>query len=1072
MSPRTRTQSPPPPLPKHEIPTSPPLAPLGNTQSSVPVDIPSLLDHHTNAAVYHTKEWANDVPFGSSPPSVPSNGPSLSGSPPYPQSVYRDRGRGGPRSLNAATPSSSPPSAGARLHSQANGYQSFGDPFHTVADMNRMTSIYPPNHVPLPHQIQPHFYRAPNFDLGLAKGKHAEGRADGGTFYRGFDSLATFNHEGSRVVETVLLVGNLGGLATFKVGEERSESVGSLNGLRGGVHNAKLLPWVFQHEPLKSKWPLIVVVIHGPVVPRVTTAEEIPTTTTFQEAPTLQHPSLPAIGSTVRPSLHTEGRALRGITHYQTTVEVYSLRTQEYITTLLACQASALATSTSSPLFFPPPLSNNLKIDAKGRFLTVTSSTSGEVFIFSILDECAEKRMEAFTCIGKTWTTLRMSSRHNIAGSPSSNTSEQPYGDSESKPSTSELPLVSLSHRWLAVVPPNTSSRYSINITVPTSGSNPRPAGLDTNTAPSQPQMTCSVYTPEAESLLNKVAREVTQEVIKGARWIGDQGVQAWNNYFAKPQDTNAAMDMLKNKTDILPAMPQQPQQCFPPTHAHEDPGSHSANDRTVVSILDLEQLVRTQDTRPIANPAPIATFQTPDGCSYVSFAPNGLMLLTASRKGDVQYVWDLMRITHGKGDTAGMQELINQPGAISEPQGPLVRQVARFARMTVASIIDVVWSAPRGDRLALVTENGTAHVFELPQSAFAWPPLRRSIRPVTAPGSATSRETDDESAIGDKAATNAFTSAINMMNGKAQPLLAAVRNRPPSFNLPFSAIGGLGVTSAVGAKGGKAVAAGFSKSVGAASGTVKTLRHVGENRLHLPGSIHDRTAGSVCWMNGRDQGRLAVIGGRVLRIYGVTHSTSNQKGTPRYPLVVSRRIVEHALLATPDERVATAVTAYVQEDGDGHELPLAPGGYWSLQTTPTDVRKSNKPTPHPLSFAEIETNPPYQPFHTDPRVKLFVYDDLQPIPATNTTPWAFGEHIPATKVDLGSAMLDNDDGENNGDETGQEMENVTTFRKRGNHELEEVVVTTRRKRGTGVVDEGEFFEDDCEVVDFAADRV
>jgi hypothetical protein len=174
-------------------------------------------------------------------------------------------------------------------------------------------------------------------------------------------------------------------------------------------------------------------------------------------------------------------------------------------------------------------------------------------------------------------------------------------------------------------------------------------------------------------------------------------------------------------------------------------------------------------------------------------------MLLTASRKGDVQYVWDLMRITHGKGDTAGMQELINQPGASSEPQGPLVRQVARFARMTVASIIDVVWSAPRGDRLALVTENGTAHVFELPQSAFAWPPLRRSIRPVTAPGSATSRETDDELAIGDKPATNAFTSAINMMNGKAQPLLAAVRNRPLASIFLFC-YRRLGVTSAVGA--------------------------------------------------------------------------------------------------------------------------------------------------------------------------------------------------------------------------------------------------------------------------------
>jgi len=1066
---RARTQSPPPPLPKHEFPISPPLAPLRNTQSPVPVDDPPLLDYTTNTAVYHTKEWANDVPFGSSPPSAPSIAPSLSGSPPYLQSVYGDRGKGGPIRVNVATPSTSPPNADERLQSQVNGYQSFGDPLNGLADMNRRASMYGLKQPPLPHQAQPHFHSAPNVDLGLTKAGPAGGRAKDAPYYRGFDRLAIYNNERSRVAETVLLVGSQGAVDIFKVGKEKLESVGSLNGLRGGVHDAKIIPWATQHEPLKAKWPLVVVVIHGPLIPQATIAEERPATTS-QETPTPQDLGLQATDYTVRPSMRTDGPEPRETTYYQTTVEVYSLQTQEYITTLLTCQASALLTSNSSPLFSPPPLSDNLKIDVNGRFLTVTSATSGEVFIFSIQDECAGHRLEAFKCIGKTWTGVKTSNRQSIAGSPNSNTSEQPYGDSEWKATTSGLPLLSLSPRWLAIVPPSTSSCYSIAAKVLTSESNKTPAGLDTHTAPSQPQLTCSVDSPEPESFLNKVAREVTQEVIKGARWVGDQGARAWKNYRGKTQDTNAATDVLRNNTDILRPISHQAQQYFPPTHAHEEPGSQAANDRTVVSIFDLEQLLRAQETRSVASPAPIATFQTPDGCSYVSFAPNGLMLFTASRKGDVQYVWDLMRITHGKGDTAAVQERINQPrvALAPEPQGPLVRQVARFARMTVASIIDVVWSAPRGDRLALVTENGTAHVFELSPSAFVWPPLRRSARHVTAPGSMTSGDTDNEVAIDDKPLTNVFTSAINMVNGKTQPLLAAVRKRPPSFNIPFSAIGGLGVTSAVGAKGGKAVAAGISKSVGAASGTVKTLRHVGENRLHLPGSLLDRTAGSVCWMNGNDQECLAVVGGGLLRIYGVGQSRSNTNGAPSYLSVMSRRLVELALPAVPDN---ATVKAYLRAEVDGLHPPLVRNGYWSLQTTPTVARKTSKPTAHPLSFAEIETNPPYQPFHTDPRVKLFVYDNRQPSSTTDQAPWAFGEPIPATKLDLGSAILDDVNGD--GDENGlAQMENVMTFLKRGEHELEQVVVTTRRRRGKGVVDEGEFFEDDCEVVDFAADRV
>lgn len=1069
---RSRTPSPPSLLPQHDSPISPTVVPMSYTESPLLAGISVALDPPENTAAYNTSEWAKNVPFGRSPPNAPSNVVSISGSPPYLPSSYGDRGGLGGR-FNHATPSTSPPTAGPQPPSQLNGYQSFGDPMRAAPGMNRRTSTYAQNQIPLPHQPQPHFYGAPDIGLGSSKARNAESRASDGSYYCGLDSLASCGYEGSRIAETVLMVGSQGALDVLRVEKQKLELVGRLNGLRGSVLSAKILPWTFRRDPMGAKRPLVAIIVHGPVISQATTEDDRPNMSSSEGvAPT--EPVTHTSNFHTRPLLHADGRRMREITHYQTTVEVYSLRTQEHIATLLTCPVSAVSMPMSSPLFSPPSPTGNLKLEAYGKFIVVASGTSGEVFIFGLEGESDEHQIEAFTCMGKTWTSVQTSNRRSLSSSSSSADTDYQFGDLEVGVTPSGSPLVSLSHRWLAIVPPTPSSRFCINATALISETSSKPPGLDSHTPPSQPQLTCSVDSPEAESLLNKVAREVTQEFIKGARWVGDQGLQVWKSYWAKPQDTNAPVDPFKTTKDVLRPLSPQSQQHFPPTHAHEEHASQSSGDPALVSILDLDKLTKSQEIRSAMTLAPNATFQTPYGCSWVSFAPSGLMLLTASKKGDVQYVWDLMRIIHGKGDNAGTQETSNKPGGGPDLQGPHVRQVARFARMTVANIVDVVWAAPRGERLATVTEKGTAHIFELPASAFLWAPQRRSIRPVTAPGSTTQGDTDHETAIDDKPTTNAFTSAINMVNGKAQPLLAAVRSRPPSISNPFSVIGGFGVTSAVGAKGGKAVAAGFSKSVGAASGTVTTLRHVGENRLHLPGSVNSRTAGSVRWMDGRDRGHIAVVGGGILRIQGVAQSTANKKGSRKHPSVVGSRPVELALPAIPGDQIAPAVVEYLRADGDGDDPPLGPGGYWSLQTSPSAARSSSRADPHPLSFTEIETNPPYQPFHTDPRINLFAYDNSQSWesgpevsqdlpPSTNQNPWVFGEEIPATKIDLGSAVLD---------EAGLgPMENLMTVQKRDDN-LEQVVVTTQRRRGRPPTDEEEFFEDDCEVVDFAEDRV
>lgn len=139
-----------------------------------------------------------------------------------------------------------------------------------------------------------------------------------------------------------------------------------------------------------------------------------------------------------------------------------------------------------------------------------------------------------------------------------------------------------------------------------------------------------------------------------------------------------------------------------------------------------------------------------------------------------------------------------------------------------------------------------------------------------------------------------------------------------------------------------------------------------------------------------------------------------------------------------------------------------------------------------PLSQAEIETNAPYQPFHTDQRVNLYVYpetghaDEPSNLPTGN---WVFGESLPMTRIHVRpfSAGGDDDDDETLHEHqlgSGGEMENLISL---GNSTglPEEVVITTRRKKRHGSSfpsagsggDDG-FFEDDCDFLDFARDRV
>lgn len=1046
----TTNSASPPPLPlAWPTPRSPPLGPVNGSSSPRPVALSATptANNTSNA----TTEWARNIPFGRSPSNGYSNGVSIAGSPPD-GTTPPGKIRGG---FSNASPPHSPPTTYRQPVRRSNGYQSFGDYLGTSPGTGRPTSMRSHSqHPPLPHHPQPHFYGAPNIDLGLPKARTG-GRKAGDGYYCGFDSLSAAGLESSGSIDNVLLIGSEGALDVYNVdGNDKPSIIGRLDGLRGGAIDAKILPCSSHTDPLRSYRPLVVVVLHGPHLPKERTD---PTRLRSQHSDdALFDPSesmLLALDS-------AEGTGPKTVTHYQTTVEVYSLKTRQRLETLFSTPTMEISRDIDDPLFTPPLPSGNISVQVNGRFVVVASGTSGEVFVFETYFGAPEISASSFRCIGKTWTSVPPRKVRSWSTSSSSSDVDSPIeGLPHGRPGTA---ILSLSHRWLAVVPPTPSARSTLHGTVGGSGGTQKVPGLFSHTAPSQPPITCELDTPEGESLFNRVARDMTQEFIKGARWVSDQGMQAWKNYWNKSEpQTQTGADLYTGHPPPLP----QGQQHFPPTHAHDESPTRPSTQPALVSILDLEKLSEGQDIKPPVSLQPVATFQVPFGCSFVSFAPSGLVLLTATAKGDVQHVWDLMRMVHGG--------YISSTDKFSR-KGPVVLQIACFTRMTVASLVDVVWTEPSGERFAIVTDRGTVHIFDLPPSAFRWPPPRRLARPATAPGQTSTRE-EPETVHPPALAGSTLSAAMGMMNVRAQPLLAAVRTRPKSIGRAVSGLSTLNFTAGAGAKGGKAVAAGFSKSVGAATGTVNTIRHLGENRLHLPGPPHTVTPGCVKWLNGKNRGNIAVVGRGSLKIYGVHKSTSVTAGQRR-PSVVGGKPVELNLPDISDETNTPAVRAYLAD-----EPPPALGGYWSPGSGHNPTAAATRSNAHPLSYAEIETNAPYQPFHTDRRINLHVYTDNSSVSdfhhLDDPNPWFFGEAIPTTKISVGSSLLDEEDTETDAEPQGAQMENLINLE--GDGEGQQVVVTMRRKKGKKsdsdngrVEQEDEIFEDDCEVVDFAEERV
>jgi hypothetical protein len=1048
-----------------------------------------------SSAAQNTNDWAKNVPAFSG---SPGNLISLSGSPPTLPSSYEDRSilagwnqreRG---ASNGHLPSASPPTYRRRpLSYQMDGHQPFeeqasqkmGFMYRRSSMYSQQSQRYGPN-PPLPHQPQAHFYGAPEPNFGLLP--RVSGMKPGARgYYCGFDSLNTSGPGGPKPVDTVCISGHEGGLDVHSISKHGLKKIASLDNLRGGVYHAKVLPWTFPGGSQYS-FPLIAVVLHGPVLHSSDTASVDHTVIAVSEAGSVRRGGSIQSSPRESPASPPSEMNASSITHYQTTVEVYSLSTKKHICTLLSLPKIPVSAPITSNLFMPPPPTGALSISGDIGNIVVASGTSGEIWIYNQTSHVNETRL-SFRCIGKVWTTLSQTRVQDPGRSPDITDTNFPFSEPQVFKQPHKTAIFSLKGRWLAYNPPSSTTQVPLRAIVPPMVFTAKSPGLNTYAPPQVPVINCAVDMPEGETLLNRVAREATQAALKGAKWVGDQGYQ-WMNSIWNKATVTPHVNGPGNPGLYWPgAHPSQQDQVhgFPPTHGEALQHNSSSTDPTLISILDIEKLSALRNTSSAVSPHPFATFKSPLGCSFISFSPTGLALFIASGKGEVQFVWDLMRIQYTKSSTLQPPHLFSLPGQH-------IRQVAIFTRMTQARIVDVIWTTQYGEQIAMVTDRNTVHFWDLPPSAFAWPPLRRKLRnphqKVPASG---------DTVEAPKSATAMATNAVSAVWSAAQPLM----KRPRGLSGPGRpAISAASVTAQAG-QGGKAIANGISKSFGAATGTIESFYKSGENRLHLPRGATILSTGCIKWLKGKQRNHLAAVVDGVIMIYTIRQRKA--QNADKQQISIGRKPIRIELPPIPDNNLAPAVLRAMDIED---ELDLTENDgetRWDFSRTSVVKADAASGTESSIPQAEIESNAPYQPFHTDRRVGLYVYatshpqpsspsvsallvpasiTPQQPIMASGDTPWIFGKPIKTAKLDIGPAQGGNDEtsvAEDHFALPTSAMERVTTKISEADEEVEQIVITTRRRRGTvrgdgeklGGEDDG-FFEDDCEVLDFASQRV
>ncbi|KAJ4391392.1 hypothetical protein N0V93_005009 [Gnomoniopsis smithogilvyi] len=1063
----------------------------GNTAPSPALDAISATSYATNTT-RSTAEWMRGVPgLGSSPGGNLINFNLMGESPPTQPSSYEDN-RGAPYAWPSPStrphytgqpPSTSPPVQSKRpLSFHMDNHFAPSEAYAPSAASIRRSSMHSQSayarggmNPPLPHQPQAHFYGAPEIDLDL--GAKAGMRAGERGYAYGFDTITGPLGMSTRGKDTVVLTGYEGGLEVHSTTRNGLDTVASLKGLRGGVYQAKILPWALNGSGSDPS-PLVAVVVHGPMLPSLSLeANEV------ERASGATSPAGTDLGQRDASGIRTAA-----VEYYQTTVDVYSLQDSRHIAVLLEGPKIPLTTTITSPIFQAPPPTGALRILAENGNIVVASGQTGESWIYRQTSIPHEPRIE-FRCVGKLWTAIQQP-----LADPSSEAERLRLGQQRQ---AEKAPIIALRGKWIAYCPAAPSSQMGLRAKVPGPVQGKAP-GLTSHTPPQLPSVVSDVDLPAADSIMNKLMRETTQEVISGAKWIGERGLQAFNNYWNKPATAAQQARSPPNAQAWNGPFASRPEPQFPPTHGAAAPAV--TKEPGLVSIVDVETSLNSSSIHPVT------TFAT-SGCSFLSFSPNGLSLFTASTKGDIQTVWDLLRIQFTKSSPLHSAKISNSSN------GPRVRQIAQFSRMTVARIMDVSWMKPNGECVAMVTERGTVHLLDLPTSAFIWPPPRRRLRP---------QETTNNTSEGSTSAVSIAAGALNSAWDAARPLMN--RSRRSSSNA--NAAGSANAAQTAGSRivghanyGGKIIAAGISHSLGKTGSAINQLRHSGDNRISLPSSSNPPGSSCVILVANRKDHSLFVLGAGFVRTFPqrprrMSVSEGRQSAT-RF-----RRYKDFKLPMLPEDTIAPVVKRLVDpdeyldlldKDGDGINNTMV------LSARSKPIRHASAASSIPQ--AEIESSAPYQPFHTDKRVVLHEFApeqatvtpasqlptvsvlmadthlDEKPLKPSNARKakakasvakearnedsgdWAFGQPIALNRLSHIHITSSDEESFNLSTEDFRSLPQSAMERSVARHmdvgDEEQIVITTRRRRGGGRdMDDDGFFEDDCEVLDFADQRV
>lgn len=922
-----------------------------------------------------------------------------------------------PAAAKPASPAVSPPYRPASLHSplphhaslaNSRPQSSLGQAPQTRRESFAKQASPRPNFVeaPPPHMPQSHFFGLPDLGFNLNQ-KQETGRTAGSDGYCcRYDSLSDAGDAASaKKARDALLVGSEGGLDVYRILPDKLEVVGRLEGLRGGVIDAKVVPHTRLSDSQQALRPLVVTIVHGPMAGASETAKQ-------SEAPS----------------------------HYQTSVDIYSLQTQQHVANLYKSTLVATEVPVMGHLALPPPPVEDLSVDAKGEFITVASGKSCEIFIFSCSTSSVDE-LPQYRCIAKLWTSLRSKPDH---AAPASNA-----GDVEPE-KTAGVPLLSLSDRWLAFVPPYSSGKNTIQGSPALLQSNSSPAGVATHTAPVQPPITCEVAGVDAEGTLSWLSRRAAQSLVSASHRGYEFGVQGWREltHPSVPAHQRAASGE---------------REAFPPTLAGFDDPKRLAKEPALVCVVDLQSLLTAEEQKLKQPPAPMATFALVEGCNHLSFSPDGLRLLTSSRKGEVSSVWDLQRVAHGSTKrTAGDQ-------AEGMGLGPQVTLLQRIMRSSPSLIIDSVWSRD-GDWLAVLTAQGTVHLHGVLTHRSSKKRKRRSTVTAT-----TVEKAEPTVSVSQGVSPPSSSSMWGTLRSGLQNVGTHVNNLrsqsgSAAFPIPTTFAGFKEATAAAGTAGSRVVARGFSQGFSAAKGGASDMWHAEDNKVrHKPLQESART-GCLRWAQRQSGTSLLVVCGGSVHLHPVQRVTRRQGDAITTGLKqekYARKTFALPRISTIREEMATGKSTKCADEG--------PHGFWSLRhsAAPEGRRADAQNAPPPASQAnEVETNPPYCPFHVDPRVNIFAVDDESRVTQEwqcrgqglpDEEQWLFGDPLPpSTKMNDPSQSetddAEHDDNDVDTDDVADQMESRLTIHEAGDGREESIKVNTRRSRRTN--DNGAQYEE------------